>query len=289
MNYLVSRAFLRNFLIALGIVCMVLIVTFLSIRVYTGHGRSYAVPDFTDLPLQEAVPLIEKKKLRYEIFDSLYVATKEPGVILEQHPVSGFLVKKNRKIFLTINASGPERIPMPDLVGGTLREGKARIVSNGLVLGKLSYKYDISKNVVLEQRVKGRVIEAGDSIPKGTSVELVLGKGLGNEKSKVPNLIGLTVDEAIARISNEMFSIGAVVPDGTVNEETDTVSARIFRQRPVSDPSVLVPLGSTVSVWTTMDSTKLPQYNRQDEDTEGIIWPELNDEDENDTPDNSSN
>lgn len=280
-KYLVSGAFWRNLLYAIGVATLIFLITFLSFRIYTHHGRSNAVPDFTNMSIEEAIPLIDKQNLRYEILDSLYVASQEPGVIIEQHPKPDFLVKKNRKIFLTINSSGPEKILMPNLVGVTLREGKSRLISSGLFPGKLSYRYDISKNVILEQRFDDVVLESGDSITKGSSIELVLGKGLGNEKAMAPDLIGLTVEEALAKVGNKMFSIGAVVPDGTVHENTDTIPARIFRQRPVNSPDVLIALGSTISVWTTNDTTKLPQSEKVEEDQ--LIWPEANDEYETDT------
>lgn len=282
LKYFISRAFLHNLLYALGIGLFIVIFTFSCMRIYTNHGKSYAVPDFSDMHIEEAGDLVKDKKFRHEVSDSLYVATKEPGVILEQHPKAGSLVKKNRKVFFTINASGPEKIPMPNLVGITLREGKARLVSSGLVLGRLSYRFDISKNVILDQKIEGEIIEPGDSISKGTTIDLVLGKGLGNQRHMVPDLIGLTEEEAKAKVANNMFSIGAVVADGTVNGETDTIPPKIFRQRPVSDPGVMVPLGSTISIWVTQDTLKLPQPEMPEEGEE-MIWPDVDNENETDT------
>lgn len=280
-NYFVSRTFWRHVSIALAIGIFFLLLTFSCIRVYTSHGRAYAVPDYTDMSIEEVVKNVEKKHFRYAISDSLYVAAKSPGAVLDQHPKPGVFVKKNRRIYFTINASGPESISMPNFVGITLREVKARIISFGLLVGELSYRFDISKNVVLEQRVDGNIIEPGASIPKGTTIDLVLGKGLGNERALVPNLLGLTLDEAKDKVATVMFNIGAVVPDGTVDEENDSLPARIFRQRPAGN-GVHVPLGSTITVWTTIDSTKLPGYSVKEEEDE-IIWPDLDDENEKDT------
>ncbi len=287
LNYLLSRTFLRNLLYALGIGLFMAIFTFSCVRIYTNHGKSCAVPDFSDMHIEDARSLVKEKKFRCDVADSLYVATKDPGVVLEQHPKAGSLVKKNRRIFFTLNASGPEKIPMPDLVGITLREGKARLVSSGLVLGRLYYRFDISKNVILEQKLEGEVIEAGDSIAKGTSINLVLGKGLGNDRQMVPDLIGLTEEEAKSKVVNNMFSIGAVVADGTVDEENDTIPPKIFRQRPESDPGVLIPLGSTISIWVTQDSMKLPQPEMPG-DGEEMVWPDVENENEKDTTSNNT-
>ena len=135
--YLRSRLFLKTILLIAGLSVTILIVLLLLFRIYTHHGRSIAVPDFSDLPVEDAGKYIAKRKLRYEILDSIYVAEKDGGVIVDQYPKPGSLVKKNRKIYLTINANSPEKIMMPNLVGITLREARTKIEIAGLKLGNL--------------------------------------------------------------------------------------------------------------------------------------------------------
>ncbi len=285
LNFIFSKVFLKNVGIALGILLFFFLFTFSCMRIYTGHNRSYAVNDFIDMPLEKAIPIVENRNFRYEIFDSLYVPEKEPGQIIDQHPKPGKLVKKNRKIFFTINSSAPEKIAMPRLEELTLREGKAKLESFGLMLGELSYRYDLSRNVILEQRVNGKVIEPGDSIRKGTYIDLVLGKGLGHEKAKVPDLIGLTEEEAKILLADALFSLGYTVPDASVDPTNDTLLPKIFRQKPVSDASVLVPLGSTITIWVTNDSTKLPMVEQPEE----LLFPKDDDEETTDDINNTPN
>lgn len=283
--FITSRAFLRSLLIAISIILVFLVFTFSCIKVYTQHGKSYAVENYIDLHLNVAAKKIEDRKFRYVVYDSLYVPEKEPGIVIEQLPQPGALVKKNRRVFLTINASGPEKIAIPDFRELSLNEGRARLASTGLVLGRLLYRYDLSKNIILEQRVDGKTIEPGDSILKGSSVDFVIGRGLSTEKAKVPDLIGLTVDQAKQRVENNMFSLGAIVPDDTVveteEEIADSLKPKIFRQSPVSSPEVLVALGSTISIWITTNPEKLPQPETDEE--ENFILPDDSENDEKDT------
>lgn len=278
-DYFKTRDFKRNLLYALGILLFFLIFTMSCIRIYTHHGRSYTVPDFTDMTIAEALPKLEDKKLRYEIIDSIYVAGKTPGVIIDQHPKPGLLVKKNRKVFFTVNSFGPDKIQMPNLVGITLREGRARLESFGLMLGKLAYRYDISKNVILEQRIDGKIITAGDSVPKGTEIELVLGKGLADEKAPVPNLIGLTVDQAKEKALDALFSIGAIIQDEKNIKGEDAPPVKIYRQRPESSSDAYLALGSAIAIWVSNDSVMLSDPSKGEKD---YVWPELKD-DEKDT------
>jgi hypothetical protein len=210
-EYLRSREFFRNLLIGLGYFLCLLFVVLIYLRIYTHHNRSIVVPDFTDLPIDVAEKQIKSRHFRYEIFDSVYIPSKEKGVVVDQHPKPGMPVKKNRKIYFTINANSAEKMIMPDIVGITLREARTKIDVAGLKLGRLFYRFDIAKNVVLEQQYKGNIIAPGDTIFKGSSVDLVLGKGLSNEKTTVPNLIGLTVERAKEKAADAFFSISTAI------------------------------------------------------------------------------
>jgi beta-lactam-binding protein with PASTA domain len=284
-EYFKSINFRKNLGYAFGILIIILIFTSTCTRIYTLHNRSLAVPEFTNMPLDDAIKIIKKKKLRYEIFDSIFVAGKAPGTIIDQHPKPGFLVKKWRTIFLTINATAPEKIAMPNLVGITLREGKARLESYGLMLGILSYRYDISKNVILEQRNTGKIIQPGDSVSKGSFIDLVLGKGLGNESQVVPDLTGLTIEQAKLKLAEAMFSLGATVPDGSFDINDKTIVPVIYKQKPISDAGIVVPLGSTITVWVSADSLKIQGVGGEQSDD--YILDDMNKNDETDSSNNN--
>lgn len=275
--YLRSRMFLKNLLFAIILAVTMILVLFLFLRIYTHHGKSIVVPDFSYLPVPEAEKIITDRNLRFEIFDSVFIADREKGVVVDQHPKAGKQVKKNRKIYITINANAPEKIIMPDLEGITLREAQTKIEIAGLILGELSYRYDIGKNVVLEQQLLGEIILPGDTISKGSTIDLVLGKGLANEKSMVPDLLGLTVEDAKNKAANAFFTISAAIPDMSIVEGDSTLPL-VFRQYPIHNPNVTVPLGSQITLWVTVDSTKLPGYSEVDSTH---VWDVLNEVDEN--------
>lgn len=274
-QYLINKTFLKNVAIAFGIFLIAFLLLKVYLRIYTHHGKAIAVPDLTDISIEEIEDILHDKKLRYEIFDSIYVGDKPSGVVIDQLPKPGKNVKRERKIFLTINAQGPETLPMPDLVGVTLREAREKLQQKGLATGNLIYRYHLTKNVILEQRLDGNIIEPGDTIVKGTAIDLVLGKGLGSERAMVPDLIGLTVEEARTKAADYYFNISSAVPDLSYDTEKDTLTPFIFRQRPAHDKKIRVPLGSPIDVWITVDSTKLPNYEPVDT---SYVWNDLNDE-----------
>ena len=120
-KYINQHVLLRNIILAILITVLVIILLFSWLRINTRHGQAYSVPDLTGFTIAELEQLLEYKKLRWEIFDSVYSNEYERGTVVEQHPRPGFKVKKYRKIYLTMNAMNPEKIMMPDLVNLTIR------------------------------------------------------------------------------------------------------------------------------------------------------------------------
>lgn len=259
LKFLFSRLFLKHLFYAIVITFSVIILFFLFLKIYTRHGQAFSVPDLRGLTVEEAQDILLSKKLRYQIIDSVYNNIVERGCIVEQNPPVDFKVKVNRTIFLTINAFNPEMVRMPNVLGVSLRQAKAIIETAGLTIGRLNYVPDIAVNNVLEQKYKGYTVVTGDSIPKGSKIDLVLGRGLSDDKTAAPELIGLNLETALDRITARYLNIGAVIYDGSFTNAEDSASAIIWKQRPVFDDETLLNLGSTVDIWITVDSTKLPQ------------------------------
>ena len=276
LRFLFSRVFLKHFGIALGISFFVITMVFLFLKIFTRHGQALSVPDLAGLSLVEADSVLAERDLRYKIVDSVYNTSAERGSIIDQNPSPEFKVKENRTIFLTINAFNPEIIKMPNLVGVSLRQAGAIMQTAGLRIGKLTYVPDIAVNNVLRQRYMGQEIEEGDSIPKGSEVDLVLGRGLSNDRTAAPNLIGLFFEEAQNRITNRYLNMGAVIYDRSFENAEDSANAFVWKQRPVykEDEEILINLGASVDIWLTADSTKLPQPEEDLLDPDGLSDPE---------------
>ncbi|HDZ41575.1 MAG TPA: PASTA domain-containing protein [Bacteroidetes bacterium] len=257
-HFLVSKVFLKHLGLAIAIAITILFTTLLWLSIFTRHGQSRPVPDLYGLTIEEAEKTVKENKMRFEVIDSVYTNIVPRGYVLEQNPVAGFNVKKNRRIMVTINAFQPEMIEMPDLLELSKRQAIALIESSGLELGKLNYKPDLSIDYVLEQLYHGKPVKPGDSIQKGSVIDLVLGKGLSNRRTPMPELIGLGIKEARDRILASSLNIGTFTFDNTINTAEDSAKAFVFKQNPVYSEDMTLQLGSSVYVWFTTDSMKLP-------------------------------
>jgi beta-lactam-binding protein with PASTA domain len=169
-------------------------------------------------------------------------------------------VKIGRTLYLVKNSEMPEMVPMPKLLDLSLRRARSTIEAYGLVVGKLDYIPDIGVNVVLRIKVNGELIDAGNEIVKGSVVDLVLGQGLSDDKTHVPNVEGLSINSATTLLNDKFLNVGAVMYDDSVLNLKDSTIAKIFKQYPAFDTINNVNLGFSVDLWLTSDSLKIPTY-----------------------------
>lgn len=273
-RFLISRVFWKHLAILAGIAVFIILSVFTGLKIYTRHGRAYAVPDLHGLTIEEAELVTGARKLRYNVSDSVFISHEERGTVIDQNPMPNFRVKENRTIFLTINAMNPERVPMPDVTGVSLRQARAIIETQGLEVGRLIYVPDIAMNNVLRQQHEGNDIKPGELIVRGESVDLVLGEGLSTRTTYVPDLLYTDLETARNTIIESSLNLGATLYDTTVNNKDDSLNAFVYRQRPEYKEDLQIRLGSIIDLWLSVDSTLLPVPDTTDTDI-----PDFDDED----------
>jgi eukaryotic-like serine/threonine-protein kinase len=257
-NFIFSKTFLKNLGFAAVIIVGFIMALLIWLNFYTRHGQSRPVPSFIGLTMDQTVKLAKKSRLKYQIIDSVYTSEVPRGCIAEQNPVPGFKVKKKRNIMLTINAFNPEMVAMPNLINLPKRQAVALIESSGLELGISRYIPDISFDVVLKQVYDGREIPQGDSLQKGSVIDLVLGKGQSNQKTHIPDLIGMNLESANDRILGASLALVTSIFDNTVLSGKDSADAFVYKQNPDFSIDATIQLGSSIYLWLTVDSAKLP-------------------------------
>ena len=256
-NFLKSKLFFKHLTIAIGSLIALFWIIFIYLDSYTLHNEIISVPDFTGIKINELDTFIQDKNLRYLIIDSVYDIKKPKGVVVKQDPDKNTSVKKDRTIYLYITAMLPPHVKMPKLQDKSLRQAIAMLETYGLKLdNKIIYLPDECVNCVLQQLIKGKKVEPGTMVDKGSKVSLVVGKGLSDEDVEIPDLIGLTRAEAIEKLAELSLNEGSAF----FEETKDSLKARVYKQIPshsASGKSVLK-LGSSIDLFFNNKSDKLP-------------------------------
>ncbi|MCQ2182860.1 MAG: PASTA domain-containing protein [Bacteroidales bacterium] len=240
----------KNLALGAAFVICVVAVASLFLSIFTQHNKEIDVPDFSNLTYSEASELADASGVRVEIGDSLYVRRLKPGVVCSQNPEAGEKVKKGRRILLTMNTLQPKKVSMPSLTGFTLRQAKAELTRNDLLLGRIIYTEDIATNNVLRQTYRGVDIRPGAMVASGSSINLVVGLSPTQNKTFVPNLIGRQYQKAIDKIQDNSLNVGKVRFDKTVKNYSDSINAVVIRQSPEVSAEA-VTMGTEVTIYLT--------------------------------------
>jgi beta-lactam-binding protein with PASTA domain len=252
-QFIKSKAFFKNlaiFIVLFSIICWIILRWLAS---YTNHNETVTVPDFTGIKLSQLDAFVADKHVRYRIIDSLYSPKAAKGIVVKQEPEPKEQVKDNRTIYLYVTSLMPPSILMPKLIDRSLRQATAMITNNGLRLGKLTYTEDECSNCILDQFVKGKHIAPGTFIPKGTVVDLVIGRGMGQQQQvEVPCVLGLSKADAAAKLKES----GLVVGEISYDNDKDSLISKVFDQTPACEQSS-VGSGTKVDLYLTTTKSKI--------------------------------
>ena len=249
-GFLKDKRFYINLLIIAVLALVIIWGAILSLNSFTRHGVEVSVPDFTDMIYTELIEDPAYENFNFIIVDSVFDQNREYNAVVSQNPKPESKVKPGRSIYLTLVASQPEQVEMPELKDLSLRNATSLLQTYGLKVGKLSYVPDFAKNAVIMQKYKGEEIEPGQKVIKGAGIELVLGLGDQHELLPVPLLIGKTHSEAVRIIHSSSLNLG---PEH-FEPGDDTATVRVYRQSPNFTDRNVARYGAEVELWYKSDA-----------------------------------
>lgn len=186
-RFLLSFTFFKQLFLAFLIVCACLFLFMYWINFTTNHGQEIQVPNLSKLTLEQAEDKLDELDLDYELLDTVDFDPAYPKfTIVHQDPIPGSKVKKNRVIYVKINASAYAKVRLPDLIQKTYRQAVPTLKALGLEVGDTTYVPNLAKDMVLEMKYNGQVIKPGQQVLKMSKISLVLGDGkIGFEEENI--------------------------------------------------------------------------------------------------------
>ncbi len=277
--FLGKKKFYLHFLISILLTIALIWGFFKYLDVFTRHGEVYLVPDFSGKMVQDLKEKHFDDYFNLTIIDSVYDKGHEPGSIVMQNPLPGAKVKQGRHVYLTIVAKMPEMVMMPNLRNLSLRQAMVILDEKGLQLGSLEYVKYFAKNAVIDQLLNKDPIEVGTELPKGTVINLVVGKGEHPGLIPLPVLIGKKITTARHVLHFSSLNVGhEYFMDGN-----DSTHARVYKTEPEAFSKSLLRLGDSVNIWYRSDENfDFKAYLQQLKtdttlsDTNQISKPEIN-------------
>jgi beta-lactam-binding protein with PASTA domain len=196
---------------------------------YVKHSDSVTVPKVTGMNFLEAKKNLENSGLEVKQGDVRYDESVPMGEILDQNPPADQIVKKGRRIYLTV-CGGEQLIEVPSLIGRSIRDAKFTLEQRGLKLGESVYK---NSNEFQEDAVIAQIVQPGSKVKKNTNIDLILSNGAIVGDLKVPDLSGKALEEAKKIILDSKLKIGKI----TYQTNDEIPAGRIVDQYPQKDKS----------------------------------------------------
>ena len=186
------------------------------------RGETVTVPNVTGMK-EEAVTADE----RFEVIAEYRYDESEAGTVLEQDPPEGARRKrgeaKERCELRIVVSMGPETVRVPDVIGKNAKVAAAELREAGLRV-ELIAKNGAKGNA-------GSVAEvspaAGTGVKVGDTVRVFVVVSGAEKLPAVPNIVGLSRDEAILSLLLKGFAIGNVT-----SAKSNTPAGTVIRQNP---------------------------------------------------------
>ena len=223
---------LKHLLAALILVVVMIAGAMVFLDVATKHNQELTVPDLSNMSVEEADSVAALNDMVIDVTDSVFVKRMKRGAVYRQNPAPGSKVKSGRRIALTINAVNAKKITMPNLVGYSMRQAKAELLSRGLTLGKLIYVQDMATNNVLHQLHDNLEIEPGSMIESESVIDLVVGLNGNDFVTYVPDVAGLKCMSAVDAIHDHSLNVKNLRFDKSVKDYDDSLNAMVYNQVP---------------------------------------------------------
>lgn len=170
-----------------------------------------------------------------------YDAGVRAGIVLSQTPVGGSqrkLTRENPTVSLTLVVSlGKESAIVPSVVGLDAREAESSLRQCGFAV-----EVRHTASAYPEGRVLGVEPTVGEQLPVGSKVTLLVSRGVPPESVSVPDVRGLSREDALVTLWLSQLSVGEVIEEPSLTEE-----GTVLRQS--HQPGTLVLAGTKVTLY----------------------------------------
>jgi len=205
------------------------------------------MPYVIGLTAEDAVVSLDTVSTKFTIiYEEDYSEEYAAGQIMKQYPNSSASISKTMTITLTVS-SGPEPVKLPNVYNLSLSEAKETLSSKGWNTTVIEYQ---SSSMVAAGCVISTLPERFEIVEQGSRIVLYV--STGSEKKSVPDLLGKTVEEAKAALTEAGLTAGTVE-----NAYSDTIAAGLVCSQSTAAEAML-DVGAVVNIYVSMGPNPNP-------------------------------
>ena len=234
------RGFLKFVLIAAAIVAGAAVAVNYGMLLIVG-GREVRVPDVRGLTEAEAMEVLNEESLRYELRMEAYSIEYPESTVAEQDPLPGKVVKRGRKVWVTMSLGG-EFLDVPYCLGRTARAARIILERSGLEVGAVSR---VASARSYPEEVIGTEPQAGMPVVKGSRVNLLVSTGPAARRVLLPDLRR----KSSVSVKLRLERLGLYVKQSSLDEDFNPLRSYVVLHKPPR--GAVVARGDTVTLFVS--------------------------------------
>ncbi len=193
------RRFFR-YLVRVLVLIVVFMASLLTAMRFAIHGRQTTIPKIVGMTSGQAERTLADHGLVLEENDRFFSSDVPPGRVMSQAPAPGAQVRRGWHVRVA-ESMGPQRVVIPDLLGGSERAAEINIRRRGLELGSIATATipGAPGDQIVAQSPPANAVNV--SAPK---ISVLMAAPEDRSSFVMPDLIGRSEDDAV----NEIVSAG---------------------------------------------------------------------------------
>ncbi|MBS7262656.1 MAG: Stk1 family PASTA domain-containing Ser/Thr kinase [Eubacteriales bacterium] len=192
-------------LISAGVLIVLGVILFATLS--PRESLTVLVPNVKNMDSDAAAELLHSLNIRYNVDSYVNDNSVSAGKVVAQSPSANTEVKKASDIVHLIVSLGPAELKMTDAVGKNVETAIRELADLGVDTALIEIIYEESDfetgTVVTQRPLQNEKIYSNGKAANGDSIRLVLARkksGGSTELIEVPNLVGMTQEEAAAAL-----------------------------------------------------------------------------------------
>jgi len=202
------------------------ISAYLTFTLVIESEETVVVPDIENKNAINALKRLSDLGLNTKVKGSEYSSEFPMHHVISQHPEPGAMIKKGRDIRVVLS-KGSRTFAVPNLTNIPRQQVEVIIANNGLKRGAVSKTFS---QTVKKDFIIAHTPQAGSSIRRNASVNLLISLGPRPEVYLMPDVKGLGLEEAVRIIEKCGLSVGQI---HSVNRQGHAANI-IIDQKPFS-------------------------------------------------------
>lgn len=227
---------------------------------FFNRGGTVIVPDFRGKHIVEVMkskPATLEVVRRDEKFDDRHMKDH----VIAQFPEPGTVVKPGKQVLLSISL-GLQKVNVPDLAGNSMREVDVALMNSQLAIGDRAYVFS---DKIGPDRIVGQSPLPSEEYGVNKDVDLLISLGRKPEVLPLPNLTGVSLDDAKNRLKVWGFNFGRIFSKPDANRAKfqiiSTSPAPYSQLRRGEVVSLLVSSGADAGTATPEDLKKFEIFS----------------------------